>query len=92
MAARSHRSSPRPKRRTALISVAAVAAAGLAASLVIAFGPDRGSDTEAAGKVGAAPVATTSEATAPSSEAPKRKPSATPSKSPSPSPSKSGPT
>ncbi|KND42050.1 MULTISPECIES: expansin EXLX1 family cellulose-binding protein [Streptomyces] len=92
MAARSHRSSPRPKRRTALISVAAVAAAGLAASLVIAFGPDRGSDTEAAEKVGAAPVATASEATAPSSEAPKRKPSATPSKSPSPSPSKSGPT
>ncbi|MBP5932950.1 hypothetical protein F3K39_34475 [Streptomyces sp. LBUM 1479] len=59
MAARSHRSSRRPKRRTALISVAAVAVAGLAASLVIAFGPDRDSGTEASEKVGAAPAATT---------------------------------
>ncbi|MEU5195312.1 expansin EXLX1 family cellulose-binding protein [Streptomyces scabiei] len=91
MAARSHRSSRRPKRRTALISVAAVAVAGLAASLVIAFGPDRDSGTEASEKVGAAPAATTPEATAPSPEEPKRKrkPKATPSKPPSPSASKS---
>ncbi|WP_404818861.1 expansin EXLX1 family cellulose-binding protein [Streptomyces phaeolivaceus] len=101
MAARSHRSSRRssprsaarassrgPGRRTALISVAAVAAVGLAASLVIAFGPDRESDSEAAGKVGNAPAATTSRATDPSSAAPERKKaSPTPSKSPSPSPS-----
>lgn len=89
MAARSHRSSRRPKRRTALISVVAVAVAGLAASLVIAFGPDRDSGTEASEKVGAAPAATTPEVTPPSSEKPKRKPKAKPSKSPSPSPSKS---
>lgn len=92
MAARSHRSSRPPRRRTALISVAAVAAAGLAASLVIAFGPDRGTDTEATGKVEAAPVATSPEATGPSSEAPERKKaSAKPSKSPSPSASKTSP-
>ncbi|MFE7766798.1 expansin EXLX1 family cellulose-binding protein [Streptomyces sp. NPDC057438] len=89
MAARSHRSSRRPKRRTALITVAAVAAAGLAASLVVAFGPGRDSGTEASEKVGAAPTATTPEATAPSAEKPKRKPGAKPSKSPSPSPSTS---
>ena len=92
VAARSHRSSRRPRRRTALISVAAVAAVGLTASLVIAFGPDRDTDTEASGKVGAAPVATSPRATDPSSGAPERKkPSAKPSKSPSPSASKSTP-
>lgn len=93
VAARSHRSAARrPRRRTALISVAAVAAAGLAASLVIAFGPDGDGDTEAAGKVGGAPVAATSGEASPSPEAPERKkPSATPSKSPSPSASKSTP-
>lgn len=91
VAARSHRSSRTPQRRTALISVAAVAAVGLAASLVIAFGPDRETGTEASGKAGAAPVATTPRATGPSSDAPERKPSATPSKSPSPSASKTTP-
>ncbi|MFE7835388.1 expansin EXLX1 family cellulose-binding protein [Streptomyces sp. NPDC057474] len=84
MAARSHRSSRHSRRRTALISVAAVAAVGLAASLVVAFGPDRETDTEAAGKAGATPVATTARTTEPS-RTPQRKPSSTPSKSPSPS-------
>ncbi|MDX3695903.1 expansin EXLX1 family cellulose-binding protein [Streptomyces europaeiscabiei] len=91
MAARSHRSSRRPKRRTALISVVAVAAVGLAASLVIAFGPDRETGAEAAGKVGVAPAATTPRATGASFGAPERKPSATPSKSPSPSASTTTP-
>ncbi|MDT0573267.1 expansin EXLX1 family cellulose-binding protein [Streptomyces sp. DSM 3412] len=92
MAARSHRSTRRPRRRTALLSVAAVAAVGLAASLVIAFGPDRDTDTEAAGKTGATPAAATTRAPAPPSGTPERKkPSATPSKSPSPSASKTTP-
>ncbi|SFM94262.1 Peptidoglycan-binding domain-containing protein, expansin [Streptomyces sp. cf124] len=93
MAARSHRSARRPRRRTALVSAAAVAAVGLAASLVIAFGPDRDTDTEAVGKAGATPVAATTRTSAPPSDAPerKKKPSPTPSKSPSPSASKSTP-
>ncbi|MFF9773692.1 expansin EXLX1 family cellulose-binding protein [Streptomyces sp. NPDC013978] len=94
MAARSHRSARPPRRRTTLVSVAAVAAVGLAASLVIAFGPDRDTDTdtEAAGKAGATPVAATTRTSAPPSGAPQRKkPSATPSKSPSPSASKTTP-
>ncbi|MDX2529304.1 expansin EXLX1 family cellulose-binding protein [Streptomyces europaeiscabiei] len=92
MAARPHRSSSRrPKRRTALISVVAVAAVGLAASLVIAFGPDRETGAEAAGKVGATPAVTTPRATGASSGAPERKPSVTPSKSPSPSASTTTP-
>ncbi|MDX3644135.1 expansin EXLX1 family cellulose-binding protein [Streptomyces sp. MB09-02B] len=94
MAARSHRSARRPGRRPALISaaVAAVAAVGLAASLVIAFGPDRDTGPEAAGKSGATPVAATTRTSAPPAGTPERKkPSATPSKSPSPSASKTTP-
>ncbi|MGW0845746.1 expansin EXLX1 family cellulose-binding protein [Streptomyces sp. NPDC002787] len=79
MAARSHRSSrrPEPKRRTALISVAAVAAVGLAASLAMAFGPDRETDAEAVGTAGSPPVATAPRPTEPPAT-PERKPSTAP--------------
>ncbi|MFF6780743.1 expansin EXLX1 family cellulose-binding protein [Streptomyces sp. NPDC012510] len=85
MAARSHRSSRRPQRRTTLISVAAVAAAvGLTAALVVALGTDRETDAEAVGNAGARQVATTPEATG-AAATPERKASASPTKSPSPS-------
>lgn len=85
MAPPSHRSSRHPKRRTTVVSVAAVAAVaavGLAASLVMAFSPDRETDTAAAGKVGTTPAATTARSTEPTST-PERKPSTAPPKSPS---------
>ncbi|MFF7388275.1 expansin EXLX1 family cellulose-binding protein [Streptomyces scabiei] len=94
MAARSHRSARRPRRRSTVISaaVAAVAAVGLAASLVVAFGPDRDTGTEAAGKTGATAVRDTTRTSAPPSGVPERKkPSPTPSKSPSPSASRTTP-
>ncbi|MCC9711901.1 RlpA-like double-psi beta-barrel domain-containing protein [Streptomyces sp. MNU76] len=91
MAVRSSRSARRPRRRTTVIS-AAVAAVGLAASLVIAFGPGRDTGTEAAGKAGATPVTDTTRTSAPPTGTPERKkPSPTPSKSPSPSASKTTP-
>ncbi|WP_338899473.1 expansin EXLX1 family cellulose-binding protein [Streptomyces sp. TG1A-60] len=83
MAPRSHRSTHRPERRTTVVSVAAVAAVGLTASLVMAFNPEAGPDAEATGKAGTKPVATT-KATAPPTP-PERKPTSTPSKSPTPS-------
>ncbi|UUU35388.1 hypothetical protein JIX56_39095 [Streptomyces sp. CA-210063] len=91
MAPRSHRSSRHPKRRTTLVSVAAVAAVGLAASLVMAFSPDRETDTAASGKVGTTPAATTTRSTGPSGT-PERKPSTAPPKSPSASATTTTPT
>ncbi|WP_200300887.1 expansin EXLX1 family cellulose-binding protein [Streptomyces adelaidensis] len=89
MASRSHRSARRPKRRTALVCVAAVAAVGVAASLVIAFGPDRETD---AGKVAAAPTPVASAPReSPPSTAPERKPSTPSPPSPTPSVTKKTP-
>ncbi|MER6687695.1 expansin EXLX1 family cellulose-binding protein [Streptomyces minutiscleroticus] len=85
MASRSHRRPPRPRRRTALVSTAAVAAAVLVVSLVVALRPGGEADTV---RAGGTPAADTRVSASPTASGPARKETPEPKRSTaSPSPS-----
>ncbi|MET8943433.1 expansin EXLX1 family cellulose-binding protein [Streptomyces sp. NPDC004542] len=90
MASSPHRR-PAPRRRTALVSAVALAAAGLLISLVMAFRPDGGSHTVGAAATPAASTRTTNIPSAAPTSKPKPEKSKPSTASPTPKPTRTSP-